>query len=46
MPKKVVVVEVKIIIARVQRQKRKFVTTVVGLDTVPGNIIICIIFCI
>eukprot|EP01041_Mallomonas_annulata_P004705 gene4705-9325_t len=34
-PKKVAVVETKIIISRVQRQKRKFVTSVVGLDTVP-----------
>jgi len=34
-PKKAAVVETKVYIARVQRQKRKFVTSVVGLDTVP-----------
>lgn len=34
-PKKVAVVETKVYISRVQRQKRKFVTTIVGLDTVP-----------
>lgn len=27
--------ETKIVIARIQRQKRKFVTAVAGLDTVP-----------
>ena len=29
------VLETKIIIARIQRQKKKFVTSVLGLDTVP-----------
>lgn len=29
------VVETKIVIARIQRQKRKYVTAVAGLDTVP-----------
>ena len=34
-PKKKAVVETRIVISRVQRQKRKYITTVVGLDTVP-----------
>lgn len=34
-PKKSVVKETKIIINRVQRQKRKYVTSVLGLDNVP-----------
>ena len=34
-PKKKAAVETKIVISRVQRQKRKYITTVVGLDTVP-----------
>ena len=29
--------EMKVIIARVQRQKRKYVTAVSGLDTIPGK---------
>lgn len=29
------VLETKIVIARIQRQKRKYVTAVAGLDTVP-----------
>eukprot|EP01031_Cornospumella_fuschlensis_P034246 gene34246-41453_t len=34
-PRKAAVMETKIIISRLQRQKRKFITTVAGLDTVP-----------
>lgn len=34
-PKKSVIKETKIIINRVQRQKRKYVTSVLGLDNVP-----------
>lgn len=30
--------EVKVIIAKIQRQKRKYVTAVAGLETVPGTI--------
>ena len=34
-PKKSAVMETKVVITRVQRQKRKYVTVVGGLDTVP-----------
>lgn len=34
-PKKATILETKVIITRVQRQKRKFVTVVGGLETVP-----------
>eukprot|EP00607_Mallomonas_marina_P009181 CAMPEP_0182420028 /NCGR_PEP_ID=MMETSP1167-20130531/4511_1 /TAXON_ID=2988 /ORGANISM="Mallomonas Sp, Strain CCMP3275" /LENGTH=232 /DNA_ID=CAMNT_0024595399 /DNA_START=18 /DNA_END=716 /DNA_ORIENTATION=+ len=34
-PKKVTAVDTKVLIARIQRQKRKYITSVVGLDTVP-----------
>ena len=29
-------VEMRVVIAKIQRQKRKFVTAVAGLETVPG----------
>lgn len=35
-PKKALILETKVVIARVQRQKRKFVTVVAGLETVPN----------
>ena len=34
--KEAAVMETKIVIARIQRQKKKFVTSVLGLDTVPA----------
>jgi density-regulated protein DRP1 len=34
-PKKKAAIESRVIISRVQRQKRKFITVIVGLDTVP-----------
>ena len=30
-------VETKVIIAKIQRQKRKFITAIAGLETVPGE---------
>ncbi len=30
-------VETRVVVARIQRQKRKFITVVSGLDTVPGK---------
>lgn len=41
--KKASQVETKVIIARIQRQKRKFVTAIAGLETVPGAILLNII---
>jgi hypothetical protein len=35
-----VVGETRVVIAKVQRQKRKFITAVAGLDTVPGTYIV------
>lgn len=36
--KAAVVVETKVIIAKIQRQKRKFITAIAGLETVPGKL--------
>lgn len=29
--------EIKVIVAKIQRQKRKYVTAIAGLETVPGK---------
>lgn len=29
--------EIKVVVAKIQRQKRKFITAIAGLETVPGN---------
>jgi translation initiation factor 1 (eIF-1/SUI1) len=36
--------ESKVVIAKIQRQKRKYVTAIAGLETVPGFVLLKVLF--